>query len=342
MKRPTNPNARFLIAIAILSAIVVASAASWTLAKSKKVNRQATAASDSTTTIAGNAPAGGYAKAELAVSNLSCGGCIETIKTSLRPLPGIGNVSVDIASGSADVYYDAGRLKNPDRIAAAITDAGYPAKIERLVTAKQVSQALELATAKAKTAIASVGQQEIPRQDYLAELSHARARYEAIYGPEVFAGTRGSQVLAQIKAQIATRLVSEHIKLQEVDRSGYRMPTERVEEAMRAFLNERKTNMADFRKDLKSNGYDFDVFKKMFAQRVRLESYLDERVLSDSIDPDDRQLRYASWLANARALAKVVYYDKEIESLVQTARSGGGCGGGGGGSCSGSSCSASR
>jgi parvulin-like peptidyl-prolyl isomerase len=101
------------------------------------------------------------------------------------------------------------------------------------------------AVVKAKRFIASVGQQEIPRQDYMAELSHARSRYEAIYGPEVFAGTRGSRVLAQVKAPIATRLVSEHIKLQEVDRSGYRIAAQRVEQAMQAFLNERKTNMAD-------------------------------------------------------------------------------------------------
>lgn len=342
MKRPINPNARFLIVIAILSAVVLTSAASWTLAKSKGVNRQATAGPDSPATPADSALSNSYSKAELAVSNLSCGGCIENIKTSLRPLPGIGNVSVDIASGSADVYYDASRLNNPDRIATAITDAGYPAKIERLVSAKQVSEALELAAAKTKTVIASVGQQEIPQQDYMAELSHARSRYEAIYGPDVFAGTRGSQVLAQLKAQIARRLVSEHIKLQEVDRSGYRLPAGRVEQAMQAFLTERKTNMADFKKDLTSNGYDFNYFEKRFAQRVQLQSYLDERVLSGSIDPDDRQQRYASWLANARALAKVVYYDKEIESLVQSTGSSGGCGGGGGASCSGGSCSASR
>lgn len=340
MKRPTNPNTRFLIAIVILSVVLLASAASWTLAKSKGADRQATAKSDMTLLRTDNAaPPVGYSKAELAVSNLSCGGCIETIKTSLKPLPGVGNVTVDIATGSADVYYDAGRIKNPERITKAITDAGYPARIVRIVSAEQVSKALELAAAKAKSAIASVGEREIPLQDYLAELSHARSRYESIYGPDVFSDTRGGQVLAQVKAQIATRLVSEQIKLQEVDRSGYQVPVQRVEQAMQAFLNERDTNMTDFQKDLKANGYDVNYFKKKFAQRVRLQSYLDERILSGSIDPDDRQLRYTSWLANARALAKVVYYDKEIESLVQSAGSGGGCGGS---SCSGGGCSASR
>ncbi len=342
MKPPTNPNTRFLISIAILSAVVLASAASWTLAKSKGADRQATAKPGLTSIRADiAAPPGGYSKVELAVSNLSCGGCIETIKASLKPLPGVGNVSVDIATGSADVYYDAGRIKHPEQMTKAITDAGYPARIVRIVSAEQVSKALELAAAKAKTAIASVGQQEIPQQDYLAELSHARTRYESIYGPDVFTGTRGSQVLAQVKAQIATRLVSEQIKLQEVDRSGYRIPAQRVEQALQTFLNERNTTMTAFQKDLEANGYDVDYFKKKFAQRVRLQSYLDERILSGSIDPDDRQLRYASWLANARSLAKVVYYDKEIESLVQSAGSGGGCGGGSS-SCSGGGCSASR
>ena len=188
-----------------------------------------------------------------------------------------------------------------------------------------------------------MGQREIPKQDFMAELSHAKNRYQSIYGPDVFSDTRGAQVLAQLKAQIVTRLISDHIKLQECERAGYQLPTDKIERAKQEFLNRRKTTLKDFKKELQANGYDFSYFEKKFSQRVRLESYIEERIVAGSIDQDDRQQRYRSWLANTRTLAKVVYYDKALEALVQSANISGGCSGGGKvGSCSGGNCSAAR
>ncbi len=60
------------------------------------------------------------------------------------------------------------------------------------------------------------------------------------------------------------------------------------------------------------------IFQKKFAQRVRLQSYLEEHVLAASADPDEQQKRYAAWLNNAWLLANVVYYDKALERPVKT------------------------
>ena len=86
--------------------------------------------------------------------------------------------------------------------------------------------------------------------------------------------------------------------------------------------------LEQLKRNLEDNGYPFDYFRRKFGQRIRLQDYLEEKVLSDSVDPDQRQQRYGNWLTNARTLAKVVYYDKKIESLVK-AGSGSSCGGGG-------------
>ncbi len=276
---------------------------------------------------------------------MSCGGCVENIKACLAPLPGIGTISVNVASGSAEVYFDSNRLTEAQKIADAITGIGYPAKIERLLSANQVRQELTLATNRARKHIASVGNLEIARKDYDIELSHARNRYEQLYGVDTFTKPQGAQLFQRIKVQIAQRLIDEGIKLQEVDRAGYSVPSTKVEAALTEYIQQREITIDQLKSNMQANDYPFNHFQKKLTQRVRLQSYLDEKILAKSIDPDDRQQRYANWLANARTLAKVVYYDKDLEALVKAGGDGMSCSGSGGGaSCSGNSgsCSGSR
>ena len=99
---------------------------------------------------------------------------------------------------------------------------------------------------------------------------------------------------------------------------------------MADYLAQRQLSLEQFKTDLQASNYTFDYFKKKFAQRVQVQSYIEDRVLADSTDAQDRQQRYNSWISNATALSKVVYYDKTIEDLIK-ASAGSGCGGG---SCS--------
>lgn len=73
------------------------------------------------------APAATHA-ATLAIEGMTCASCAVTVKVALGRLPGISEVQVDTANGRAVVRYDAGQV-DAARIAAAITDAGYPASV---------------------------------------------------------------------------------------------------------------------------------------------------------------------------------------------------------------------
>lgn len=58
----------------------------------------------------------------LAISGMSCGGCVTNVRTALGAIPG---TRVDaVAVGSATVSYDATRT-NPAAITQAVHDAGY-------------------------------------------------------------------------------------------------------------------------------------------------------------------------------------------------------------------------
>jgi Cu+-exporting ATPase len=61
----------------------------------------------------------------LTIEGMTCASCVAHVEKAARKLPGVESASVSLAGGRATVRYDPGQTA-PDRIAAAITDAGYP------------------------------------------------------------------------------------------------------------------------------------------------------------------------------------------------------------------------
>jgi Cu+-exporting ATPase len=64
-------------------------------------------------------------EATLTVNGMSCASCVAHVEKAARRLPGVQSTSVSLAGGRATVRFDPDQT-GPDRIAAAITDAGYP------------------------------------------------------------------------------------------------------------------------------------------------------------------------------------------------------------------------
>lgn len=76
---------------------------------------------------AAQAPAATHA-ATLAIEGMTCASCAVTVKVALGRLPGIADVKVDTANGRAVVRFDRAQV-DAARIAAAITDVGYPSSV---------------------------------------------------------------------------------------------------------------------------------------------------------------------------------------------------------------------
>ena len=72
----------------------------------------------------------------LNVSGMTCGSCVKHVTNALKALDGVGNVSVDLATGKVKVSRSTD--KSDDLIAALIED-GYPAQID-VGAATQVKQ----------------------------------------------------------------------------------------------------------------------------------------------------------------------------------------------------------
>ena len=298
--------------------------------------QKTSALSDSTANIAGAVPKEKNngaaadktirAKAVFDVQGMSCSGCIYTIKSGLADISGISDVLVDVDSGRVEVFYDRTRVKDLEKIAAAITAVGYPATLKQTMTENEVEKENNIFASRAKLYIAAVGDWEISRGDFDNELSHARGRYEKAYGKNVFTGDQGGALMQRLQSQIASNLISEGIQMQEVRRAGFKLPANTIESEFDKYLAEKGITRQEFKKRLRDSGYDYGYFYKKFENRLTVDQYLNDTVLSGLTNDLEKRQHYSDWFNNARLLAKVVYYDKDLENIVQNSSAGGGCG----------------
>ena len=75
------------------------------------------------------APAARLAVASFAVAKMTCATCPITVKKAMSAVHGVSSVKIDLDSKSATVEFDP-KLTNTASIAAASTNAGYPAKLK--------------------------------------------------------------------------------------------------------------------------------------------------------------------------------------------------------------------
>ena len=64
------------------------------------------------------------------VDNMTCASCPYIVKTSMAAVPGVAKVAVSFQTRTATVTFDDART-NPDAIAAASMNAGFPAHPKR-------------------------------------------------------------------------------------------------------------------------------------------------------------------------------------------------------------------
>jgi copper chaperone len=273
----------------------------------------------------------GSSKAVLAVQGMSCSGCVDTINKALAGFKGIQEIVIDVSAGRAELYFDDEILQDMDRITAAIREAGYPARLDKVIPAEQVKNELGVMAERSRLYVVSVGDLDISRKDMDKEITYAKKQYIGKYGEGVFATDRGKALLKSLKAQILSQLIDDGIQRQEIRKAGFTLEKAAVDKAYKEFLAKKGMDSDTFKASLDNNGLSFDRFMKRFEFRVLVSQYLDSEILMGTSNEFERQQRYFDWFNNSKVLAKVVYYDKDLEQLVQNRSSGcGGCSSGGG------------
>lgn len=264
-------------------------------------------------------------KVVLNVSNMSCSGCISTIKGALAGYPGIKDILVDIDAGKTEVYFNREELKDLSEIEKAITDSGYPAKIMKTLTPEDLRNERDMAASKAEYYIASVSGYDIARADFTKELNAARQRVRKAYGDGILETAQGRALDNRLKAQVASRLIDEGILLQEIKKSGYELNEDKLNSELEKHIKNSGKNGNEFQQSIRDDGYDYDYFKKRFETRLLINRYVDEKVLAGASNQYEKQRMFTSWFKNSQLLAEVVYYDKDLENAARNNSASGSC-----------------
>jgi len=264
-------------------------------------------------------------KVVLNVSNMSCSGCISTIKGALAGYPGIKDILVDVGSGKAEVYFNREKLKDLTEIEKAITDSGYPAKITKTYTPEDLRKERDMAASKAEYYIASVSGYDISRADFAMELNATRQRVRKAYGDGILETAQGRTLDNRLKTQVASRLIEEGILLQEIKKSGYALNEDIMNTELEKHIKDSGKNGNEFQQLIKDKGYNYGYFKKKFETRLLINRYLDEKVLAGAPTQYEKQRMFASWFKNSKLLAEVVYYDKDLEKIALNSSASGSC-----------------
>ncbi|HEX8525158.1 MAG TPA: heavy metal translocating P-type ATPase [Tepidisphaeraceae bacterium] len=66
---------------------------------------------------------------DFSVSGMNCASCVAHVEKAARAVPGVRDVKVNLALGRAHVSYDPQTVQ-PEQVATAITDSGYPAAVQ--------------------------------------------------------------------------------------------------------------------------------------------------------------------------------------------------------------------
>lgn len=69
-------------------------------------------------------------------------------------------------------------------------------------------------------------------------------------------------------------------------------------------------------------GYSLSYFRKKFENQVVIQEFLDEKVLVSASSSIETPRLYDEWYRNAQTLTEVVYYDSELEELVELSAAG--------------------
>ncbi len=258
------------------------------------------------------------ALAELSVKRMTCGSCVATITEALQQVDGVQSVDVSVTTGRSQVAFDPAKIDSA-QIAKVISAAGYPATLDRELTAGQY-QALQAEEAQlGEIYVAKIGQQLLARDDFNQAVEQRMLTAGLQQRPET-----PSQVLNQTWQSLKQQI----LLLEDAERNQVVVQDGEVDLQIK--------KMRQQKPDLDVQILSRYGSKDRFFQQTKIEMIInrniEEHVLAGVKDPSQRQARFNAWFQELIGNSPVVIYDTGLKRATSTS-GGGGCGSGGGGCC---------
>lgn len=249
---------------------------------------------------------GEFALAEFSVRNLSCGSCVQNIRTALEGVEGVGPVEVSVTSGRARVEYVPSAV-NPDSIAGRIAEAGYPASLVRQLSVDDYRLLREDSARLGDRFVGRVGDRLVSRSDFAEVLS----RYEET----------GATPKSGLLKTAWEEILQHEILLAAAEKNGVVVQEGEVD---LRWSNMQRDN-TDF-ESLKAG--DEGIFRKRLKEDMIIQRNIEDHVLKGESDESRRRLKLERWYRDFAAAVPVTIFDPPLKAMVE----------GGGKGCGGSCC----
>ena len=244
------------------------------------------------------------ALAEFQIEKLTCGACVSNIENALSGLGGIGSVEVNLTSNRGRVTYNPSETDSR-AIAAAITDAGYPASV-RLQLDPQEYDALQQKQAQlGQEYLASIGDRLLARSDFeeivqqraggAVSLEQKNQVWQAVWKDVL---QRELLLSAAEKNQVIIQSGELDVKLAEL-RQGH--------QGLEQLVIKRYGSMENFRKRLHED--------------MIINRNIEDHVYAGAEDPREQQSKLQAWYANLEKETEVIIFDPQLKAVSE----GGGC-----------------
>ncbi|MDW7645851.1 MAG: cation transporter [Desulfuromonadales bacterium] len=245
------------------------------------------------------------ALAEYAVSNLTCGSCVENIRNALSRTEGVGEIEVSVATGRSRVVFDPNEIE-PSRIAEIMEAAGYPSKLQYVLSSDEYKGRQKEEDRLAERFVARVGDRLIPRTEFQTELDLlGRSRPDG--------DTRG---LGQVAWE---RLLQREVLFAEAERQGLVVSDQEVS----LEIDGMKEKVDNFESLILKRYDSLEAFHSAVKMNLLFERLFEKAVPATDTDPAARNIALQKWYSDLLTRCPVTIFDPSLKIAAQNA---GGCG----------------
>jgi periplasmic mercuric ion binding protein len=226
-----------------------------------------------------------------AVNKMTCPACVITVKEVTSKLPGVVETEVSLAAQDVLVKFR-NKQTSPDQIQQVIAHAGYAVAQDGMFKASGVGIDDVL--------VAEVNGKPLFAKDLKVpfDVSGSKSRDESA---AVFFSAVGKRILLQA-ADSATVVVQ---------------PSE-IEQEVQAIAKDKGVSAEELVTTLSSNFGSREKYLQVVAQRLGIRKLLDETVLENVKDPQEKQRKTMEWAGGLFKDADVKILDPKVSTMVQT------------------------
>lgn len=250
-----------------------------------------------------------FALAEFSVQNLSCGSCVQNIRSALSGVKGVGTVEVSVTAGRARVEYAPSSI-DAGAIAGRITDAGYPAMLSQDLSTADYQALREDAARLADRFVGRIGEKLVSREAFAAALSRRESGAE----------TPKQGLLKAVWDEILQR----EMLLAAAEKNAVVVQEGEVDLELRKL----RTTSGDFDAIVQARYGSEEAFRRQLKDEMIIRRNIDEHVLQGESDESRSRQKLDRWFRELAASVPVLIFDPALKAAVE----------GGGKGCGGSCC----